>query len=59
MLPCEGRRSCYHRPVQVIYLSSFLTTCLCMPLSETKRFNVLKVTPAGSSGTGKKAFAGI
>ncbi|KAM1046522.1 40S ribosomal protein S11-3-like isoform X1 [Malus sylvestris] len=31
----------------------------CRPLSETKRFNVLKVTPAGSSGTGKKAFAGI
>ncbi|TQD86164.1 hypothetical protein C1H46_028337 [Malus baccata] len=29
------------------------------PLSETKRFNVLKVTPTGSSGTGKKAFAGI
>ncbi|KAM1201274.1 hypothetical protein FF1_017558 [Malus domestica] len=31
----------------------------CRPLSKTKRFNVLKVTPAGSSGTGKKAFAGI
>ncbi|KAM1260497.1 hypothetical protein ACFX14_025905 [Malus domestica] len=51
MLPCEGRRSCYHRPVQVIYLSS--------PLSKSKRFNLLKVTPAGSSGTGRKAFAGI
>ncbi|KAM1260495.1 hypothetical protein TB2_025565 [Malus domestica] len=59
MLPCEGRRSCYHRPVQVIYLSSFLTTCLRMPLSKSKRFNLLKVTPAGSSGTGRKAFAGI
>ncbi|RXI05637.1 hypothetical protein DVH24_017679 [Malus domestica] len=31
----------------------------CRPLSKTKRFNVLKVTPAGSSGTGRKAFAGI
>lgn len=29
------------------------------PLSKTKRFNVLKVTPAGSSGAGKKAFTGI
>nr|KAJ0206891.1 hypothetical protein LSAT_V11C500268290 [Lactuca sativa] len=32
----------------------------CRPLSKTVRFNVLKVTPAGSSGsTGKKAFAGF
>ncbi|KAH0970204.1 hypothetical protein GBA52_022360 [Prunus armeniaca] len=31
----------------------------CRPLSKTKRFNVLKVTPAGSSGAGKKAFTGI
>ncbi|KAM1173253.1 hypothetical protein ACFX13_026607 [Malus domestica] len=29
------------------------------PLSKSKRFNLLKVTPAGSSGTGRKAFAGI
>ncbi|KAM1478543.1 hypothetical protein ACFX2I_025953 [Malus domestica] len=28
-------------------------------INNTKRFNVLKVTPAGSSSTGKKAFAGI
>ncbi|MQL84260.1 hypothetical protein Taro_016753 [Colocasia esculenta] len=28
----------------------------CRPLSKTVRFNVLKVTPAGSSGGGKKAF---
>ncbi|ONI34511.1 hypothetical protein PRUPE_1G485300 [Prunus persica] len=31
----------------------------CRPLSKTVRFNVLKVTPAGSSGAGKKAFTGI
>ncbi|KAL4588575.1 hypothetical protein LXL04_001467 [Taraxacum kok-saghyz] len=31
----------------------------CRPLSKTVRFNVLKVTPAGSSGTGKKAFTGM
>ncbi|KAM0974329.1 hypothetical protein ACFX2C_017524 [Malus domestica] len=36
-----------------------ITIGQCRPLSKTKRFNVLKVTPAGSSGTGKKAFAGI
>ncbi|CAI9092653.1 OLC1v1027963C2 [Oldenlandia corymbosa var. corymbosa] len=30
----------------------------CRPLSKTVRFNVLKVIPAGSSGTGKKAFTG-
>ncbi|RXH74337.1 hypothetical protein DVH24_029058 [Malus domestica] len=38
---------------------SFCTSPMFRPLSKTKRFNVLKVTPAGSSGTGKKAFAGI
>ncbi|CAA3028696.1 40S ribosomal S11-like [Olea europaea subsp. europaea] len=31
----------------------------CKPLSETVRFNVLKVIPAGSSGLGKKAFTGM
>ncbi|KAH7569124.1 hypothetical protein JRO89_XS06G0109900 [Xanthoceras sorbifolium] len=31
----------------------------CRPLSKTVRFNVLKVIPAGSSGTGKKAFTGM
>ncbi|OMO60593.1 Ribosomal protein S17 [Corchorus olitorius] len=31
----------------------------CRPLSKTVRFNVLKVIPAGSSGSGKKAFTGI
>ncbi|KAL5730115.1 40S ribosomal protein S11-B [Ranunculus cassubicifolius] len=32
----------------------------CRPLSKTVRFNVLKVIPAGSSGsTGKKAFLGV
>ncbi|KAL6221602.1 hypothetical protein ACLB2K_004998 [Fragaria x ananassa] len=31
----------------------------CRPLSKTKRFNVLKVIPAGSSSAfGKKAFTG-
>ncbi|KAK6119448.1 hypothetical protein DH2020_046801 [Rehmannia glutinosa] len=29
------------------------------PLSKTVRFNVIKVTPAGSSGRGKKAFTGM
>ncbi|KAF9614540.1 hypothetical protein IFM89_019203 [Coptis chinensis] len=32
----------------------------CRPLSKTVRFNVLKVIPAGSSGSsGKKAFTGV
>ncbi|KAJ4962417.1 hypothetical protein NE237_022356 [Protea cynaroides] len=31
----------------------------CRPLSKTVRFNVLKVTPSGSSGAGKKAFTGM
>ncbi|XP_031478103.1 40S ribosomal protein S11-2-like [Nymphaea colorata] len=31
----------------------------CRPLSKTVRFNVLKVTPAGSTGGGKKAFTGM
>ncbi|KAK6162047.1 hypothetical protein DH2020_001888 [Rehmannia glutinosa] len=30
-----------------------------LPLSKTVRFNVIKVTPAGSSGRGKKAFTGM
>ncbi|KAK9939871.1 hypothetical protein M0R45_016552 [Rubus argutus] len=32
---------------------------LIRPLSKTKRFNVLKVIPAGSSVGGKKAFTGL
>ncbi|XVF31595.1 hypothetical protein REPUB_Repub17cG0004500 [Reevesia pubescens] len=31
----------------------------CRPLLKTVRFNVLKVTPARSSGGGKKAFTGM
>ncbi|KAI9191846.1 hypothetical protein LWI28_014423 [Acer negundo] len=36
-----------------------ITIGQCRPLSKTVRFNVLKVIPAGCSGTGKKAFAGL
>lgn len=36
-----------------------ISLSLCRPLSKTVRFNVLKVIPAGSSGLGKKAFAGM
>ncbi|TXG60832.1 hypothetical protein EZV62_012195 [Acer yangbiense] len=36
-----------------------ITIGQCRPLSKTVRFNVLKVIPAGSSGTGKKAFTGL
>ncbi|KAE9448345.1 hypothetical protein C3L33_19758, partial [Rhododendron williamsianum] len=36
-----------------------ITIGQCRPLSKTVRFNVLKVIPAGSSGSGKKAFTAI
>ncbi|KAK7860679.1 40s ribosomal protein s11 [Quercus suber] len=59
MLPCEGRRSCHCRPMQFLILTGYLPPPYFRPLSKTVRFNVLKVTPAGSSGAVMKAFTGM